>query len=55
MKFFSFKIINNVLGKEGKELFLQKMIFGRHIYCENVDNTQNFAKTNSYHTTFGPS
>ncbi len=40
LKKISFKIINNVLGKEGNELFLQKKIFDKHIYCENVDNTK---------------
>ncbi len=55
MNFFSFKIISNVPIKEGKELFCKKMIFGTYIYFENVDNTKNCAKMNSYHVTFGPS
>jgi hypothetical protein len=29
------------------------MIFDRHVYCENVDNSKNCAKIDSYRATFG--
>ncbi len=55
MEFFSFKVFNNVLGREGKIYFLQKKrFFGKLVYCEVVDNIKNYTKMDSYHATFGP-
>jgi hypothetical protein len=34
--------------------FCKKMAYGRHVYCESVDNLKNCAKMDSYCATFGP-
>jgi hypothetical protein len=50
---FHSKYSNNVLRMEGKNSSCKKMNFGKHIYCEGVDNTKICAKMNPYRATCG--